>query len=169
MAVRQKEAEEKEQDTRDLQDRVMPQVKDMEKQALRHVPDALADPLINSHPGRAGRGAGEADDAGSYGEAEAALTPALDLLRKAGPYHDADVEKARQVRLQLVEARLDLFGRKQERLEEGKDWSPDGRERSANEAILRRWRQAGGAVMGQPASRSDRSRLATAAPAPCAA
>ncbi len=134
VVIQQKEAEEKKQDTRDLQDRVMPQVKDMEKQALRHVPDSLDDPLINSHPGRRNEERAK-QTIQAYGEAEAALTPALDLLRKAGPYQDADVEKARQVRLQLIEARLDLFARNKSCLEEGKDWSPDD-EKKREEAIL---------------------------------
>jgi membrane associated rhomboid family serine protease len=117
-----KEDEEKERERADLQDRVMPAVKDREKEALKHAPDAPADPLINRNSGR--RDEERVKQAiEAYGEAEAALRPATDLLRQAGPYHDADVEKARQVRLELIEARLDLFARNRRCLEAGKEWS----------------------------------------------
>jgi membrane associated rhomboid family serine protease len=133
--VKLKETEEKDRDWRDFQDQVMPRVKEMEKEALKHAPDAVADPIINRNVGR--RDEERVNQAiQAYGEAQAALAPAPDLLRQAGPYHDADVEKARQVRLDLIEARLDLFAQNKRCLEAGKDWTPQD-ERKREEAIQR--------------------------------
>jgi membrane associated rhomboid family serine protease len=133
-----KEADDKARDFQDFQDRVMPQVKDMEKKALAHVPDALADPLINRNPTRRDEEQVKKTIA-AYAEAEAALRPAPDLLRQAGPYGDEDAEKARQVRLDLIETRLDLFDLNKRCLEAGKDWSPQDEDK--REESLKRVRQ----------------------------
>lgn len=119
----------------EMHERYLPRVQELEGEAAKLVPGAAADPLINKNPGRRDeeqlRRAVE-----GYGEAEAALRPAADLLRQVGPYRDPETEKARQVRLELVEARLDVFARNRRCLEAGKEWSrqdEDGRE----EAIRR--------------------------------
>jgi len=125
-------------ETLEMEQRVMPAVKDREKEALKHVPDAAADPLINRNPDR--RDAEQVKRTiEAYTQAEAALRPAADLLHRAGPYRDADVEKARQVRLELVEARLDLFARNRRCLEAGKEWSRQ--EEDQREAALKRLRE----------------------------
>jgi rhomboid protease GluP len=132
---RHKEAEDSERDSHDMQDRVMPQVRDLEKKALQLAPDAVADPVINRHPSR--RDAEQVKKAvAAYAEAAAVLRPAADVLRQAGPYGDESVEKARQVRLQLVEARVDLFDLNKGCLEEGENWPPV-EERKREEAIDR--------------------------------
>jgi rhomboid protease GluP len=119
----------------EMEQRVLPEVKRRELEAIKVVPGAAADPLIGRNPGRRDeeqvRKAIEA-----YAEAEATLRPAADLLRRADPYRDPDVEKARQVRLELVEARLDLFALNRRCLEAGKDWSPQD-EKKREEAIER--------------------------------
>jgi hypothetical protein len=131
----QMEAEEKAKESHDMEERVMPEVKGMEKEARNHAPGSLADPLINMHPSRRDEERVKKAVQG-YADAEAALRPAADLLRQAGPYHNANVEKARQVRLELIEARLDLFAFNRRCLEAGKDWSPKD-EKKRREAIDR--------------------------------
>jgi rhomboid protease GluP len=128
----------KDRDFREMNDQVMPQVKEMEKEALRHAPDAAEDPVINRN---AGRRDPESVKRGieAYGEAEAALRPAADLLRRAGPYQDAEVENARQMYLELVEARLELFDLNKRCLEAGKDWKE--KEEARREEAIRRVRQ----------------------------
>jgi rhomboid protease GluP len=133
--VELKKAEEKRRGERDFEKRVMPAVKEMEQQALKHVPDAVADPIINRNPARRDEERVK-QTIQAYADAEAALGPAPDLLRKAGPYDDPDIEKARQVRLQLVEARLDLFARNKRCLEAGKDW-PNQEEAERLKAVER--------------------------------
>jgi membrane associated rhomboid family serine protease len=123
-----KEVEVRDRDDNDMQDRVMPQVRELEKKALQLAPDALADPVINRHPTR--RDPDQVKKAiEAYTEAEAVLRPAVDLLRQAGPYGDEAVEKARQVRLKLVEARLNVFALNKRCLEAGEDWHAEEKER----------------------------------------
>jgi membrane associated rhomboid family serine protease len=123
-------------ETVEMEQRMVPRVSELEQEALKFAPGAAADPLIEN------RGAERRDpeqvkkSIEGYGQAEAVLRPAADLLRQAGPYRDPATEKARQVRLELVEARLDLFARNKRCLEAGKDWSrPDEEERQ--EAVER--------------------------------
>ncbi len=130
-----REAEERRRDTLDFEQHIMPQVKDLEKQALKLVPDALDDPVINRNTARRDEERVK-KTIEAYGEAEAVLRPALDVLRQAGPYGDPEVEKPRQVRLELIEARLDLFARNKRCLEMGKDW-PHQDEDKREEAINR--------------------------------
>jgi rhomboid protease GluP len=120
---------------REMQDQLMPEVKRMEGEAVKLVPGAAQDPVINRNPGR--RDEEQVRKAvAAYGEAEVLLRPAADLLRGAGPFADEDVERARQARLELVEARLDLYALNRRCLEAGARWPADD-EKKRQEAIDR--------------------------------
>src|SRR5262249_7770160 len=115
--------------------RVLPQVKRAELDAIKLVPGAADDPLLKMHASR--RDEERVKKAvETYGEAETTLRPAADLLRRSGPYRDAVVEEARLKRLELIEARLDLFALNKRCLEAGKDW-PQEDEKKREAAIKR--------------------------------
>ncbi|HZT78905.1 MAG TPA: hypothetical protein VFA26_01680, partial [Gemmataceae bacterium] len=87
------------------------------------------------------------DDAvAKYGEARQALQPAADLLRGAGPYRDPEIEHARQVRLELVEAKLELWALQERCLKDAQAWP--GSDKKNHEQLDRvdelekEWRQA---------------------------
>jgi rhomboid protease GluP len=121
----------------EMERRVLPQVKRAELDAVKLVPGAAADPLISRNASR--RDEEQVKKAvEAYGEAETTLRPAADLLRRSGPYRDADMEKARQTRLDLVEARMDLFALNKRCLETGKEWSrEDEKKREAAVELVR--------------------------------
>jgi rhomboid protease GluP len=123
-------------ETIDMEHRIMPQVKRRDEEAQKLAPGAVSDPLIE------GRGVGRRKPEQlqkaieAYSDAEQTLRPAADLIRGAGPYRDAVVEEARKARLELVEARLDLYALNRRCLEAGPDWQPDN-EKKRKEAIER--------------------------------
>jgi rhomboid protease GluP len=132
----QKEADERERDRERLDlNKVLPAAREAEDAAVKAVPDMMDDAIIGKHWSR--RDDDEVRRAvEQYGKAEAALRPAGDLLRQAGPYRDERVEKARQVRLGEIEARLELLAQNKRCLEAGKDWSREDEEKR-EEAIKR--------------------------------
>jgi rhomboid protease GluP len=122
-------------DLLEMEKRVMPEVKWREDKARKLALGAVDDPLIRSNPSRRDEEQVQRAVAG-YGEAEAALRPAAELLRQAGPYRNRDAEEARQVRLDFVEAQLDLFTSNKRCLEAGKEWSRQDEDKR-EEAIRR--------------------------------
>jgi len=121
-------------ETLEMEKQVKPEVKKREEEAKKLVPGVAADPLVDKRgPTRRDRERVE-KTIEAYRQAEEVLRPAADLLRRAGPYRDPQVEEAREVRLKLVEARLDLFDRNRRCLEAGEDWQ-DKDENKRLEAI----------------------------------
>ncbi len=129
----------------EMNERVLPLVQRASEQAQDILHHSRADILLNQHPTR--RNPEAVDDAvAKYGEARQALQPAADLLRGAGPYRDPEIEHARQVRLELVEAKLELWALQERCLKDAQAWP--GSDKKNHEQLDRvdelekEWRQA---------------------------
>src|SRR5262249_5429551 len=119
----------------EMGDLVRQQVKEGEAEAMKLAPGGGPPRVATGTPAR--RDEEQVRKAvAAYGEAEALLRPAADLLRGAGPFTDEVAERARQARLELVEAQLDLYALNRRCLEAGADWQADDEEKR-KEAIKR--------------------------------
>jgi membrane associated rhomboid family serine protease len=99
---------------------VLSEVQKLER-GPKEVYQALVAPLLIKHPER--RDPDEVKQAiALLGEGETQLRAATDLLRPLGPFEDDRAEKARQMRIDLLEARVELFRLSKQCLEAGNQW-----------------------------------------------
>src|SRR5262249_52869310 len=105
----------------EMNERYLPQVQRADQQAHDIVRHSRADILLNQNPTRPDQEA-VGDAVAKYDEASQALRPAADVLRGAGPYRNPGIENARRVRLELVEAELELWALQGRCLKDGQPW-----------------------------------------------
>ncbi len=107
-------------------DTVAPQ---LDRNAARRDPQAVAQALEELDDGRK------------------ALDEATARLQASGPYHQDEIEKARQTRLELLEARRELFDLARQCLEQGASWNPQDETRLRGQTrkvadLEKRWKRA---------------------------
>jgi rhomboid protease GluP len=132
-------------DLLEMNERYLPQVQRAEAQAQDILHHSRADLLLNQHPTRRDPEA-VSDAVAKYEEASQALRPAADVLRAAGPFRNPDIENARRVRLELIEAKLELWALQERCLKDGQAWpgdDPKNREQIDRvDELQKEWRKA---------------------------
>jgi membrane associated rhomboid family serine protease len=105
----------------EMNQRYLPAVGRAEQRTKEILQHSRADMLLNQNPTRRDQEAVN-DAVAKYDEASQALRPAADVLREAGPYRNPDIENARRVGLELIEAQLELWALQERSLREGQPW-----------------------------------------------